>query len=138
MAHEDSIAMSHWLKKSRGNLQAASAMYSNKELCHASVHCGYYACLQLIKHILQNVIEPAIKLPRDATVHTEARNYMFHALGQLDRDSAIYFNEKFLELRVNREQSDYDDVEVTTNKAETAYKIASKVCQDIKDNFVHE
>lgn len=130
--------MSFWLKKSSGNLLAAQFMHVNEDFRHASVHCSYYACLQLIKHVCHFEMEPPVRLPRDATVHKDVVPLIFHALGAVDTVSATYFNNNFGDLRRFRDQSDYDNVEVTHDRAKKAFEIATRICENIKENLFDE
>lgn len=128
--------VSFLLKKSEGNLRVAEAMVNNGDFCHSSVHCGYYACLQLIKYVLGNKLGTPVVLQAGGSTHKEAQRLMFQALGKVDRNSAINFHNDFGQLRVYRLQSDYEDVEVTVTKANLAYGIAKRVYKDIKTNFL--
>jgi hypothetical protein len=91
----------------------------------------------LIKHVLYNVVEPRVELSKEKSVHTEARKQMFYALGRVDQNLAISFNDNYVNLYDFRTESDYENVEIAVPKAEQAYKIAVRICQDIKNNF-HE
>ena len=61
---------------------------------------------------------------------------MFRALGQVDRNSAIYFNDNFVDLHDFRKESDYDDSEVTITRAKEAFDIAVEICKKIRSSFI--
>ena len=127
--------MSHLLFKSSGNLRAAEVMKTTKDFCHSSVHCSYYACFQLAKHILCNVVNPPVSLPTDRTVHNVISLKLFHDVGKKDRNLADYINNNYSQLHTFRKQSDYEDVEVTQDQANKAYAMAERMCKGLKSNY---
>jgi uncharacterized protein (UPF0332 family) len=128
--------MSHLLFKSSGNLRAAEVMKTTRDFYHSSVHCSYYACYQLVKHIFYNVIDPPIPLPTDRTVHNIIPRTLFHEVGKYDRNLADYIHNHYAELHTFRKQSDYDDTEVTEGEANKAYELAEFICKGLRSNYV--
>lgn len=127
--------MSHLLGKSKCNLKVAEALIENNDLYHSSIHCSYYACFQLIKHILTVIRKPAVEVPRE-NAHTFVRQKIFYFLGEHDRTAAIYFNNEFVNLHTCRLDCDYENMIIDHERARKAFKIAKKVCLDLTVNFI--
>jgi hypothetical protein len=126
--------MSNLYNKSKVSIQAASALYKNDELCNASVHCSYYACVQLSKHIFLNKCEPPIIPPRRG-IHEFIASNMVTEIGKIDINFMYVFNSSFVPLRVLREEADYDNTVIDPGKAEKAYKTADKIYNGMKKVF---
>jgi len=128
--------MAHLLTKSYGNLQVAEVLVKIDDFGHASsIHCGYYACFQLIIHIFKNVINPPKEIPIDKSMHSFALKHMFVELGKIDRNFAGIFNDDFGALKDLRIDSDYKDMPIDKPKAEKAYTIAKKLYSGMETAF---
>jgi hypothetical protein len=126
--------MSPLLDKSNCNMKVAESLARNDELCPVSVHCSYYACFQLIKHLLAFVIQPSYVLPQK-NAHVKAREKMMDALAQTDRNLAFTFNNDFLSLYVFRIDSDYENIQITVPNAVDAAKLAFKIRECLTMKF---
>ena len=126
--------MSHLLKKSKSNFKVAEVTASDAELCCASVHCSYYAYFQFAKHILSYELNPPKPLPKDEA-HKFAFLWIHDALGQLDPTQAHVFNSIWVPLHTCRLESDYDNIEISRTKAESALSHAKRIITILSSTF---
>lgn len=133
--------MSKLKEKSEFNFQAARLLISNN-LYAPSVHCSYYGCFQLLKFTINNFFgvdyEKLSQLIASNTLSTHAFviKYVSDEIrANLGRDSYREFNNKIKDLKNFREESDYDNVEISLDKGERAYLFANEIRLFLSKNF---
>lgn len=123
--------MSQLLKKSAINEEAANALHK-KDLYPSVAHCAYYSCLQLIKHILLNVLQVP---PGDlATSQSSTRegsheimiNKMTRHLNKTGKDYKT-FNSKIGQLKRLRVDSDYENIMIDYSKSEESILLCQRI-----------
>ena len=121
------------LEKSKFNIDAARVLID--ENLHApSVHCSYYSCLQKIKSILPaffgityEQIDKEVS-SGNLNEHSYLIRYIseqiHHNLGFIEyRD----FKNKIGDLKEFRVESDYKNIEITSDQSEKAYRKATEI-----------
>jgi len=68
--------------------------------------------------------------------HTYIIKYISHEIRKnFGREDYRVFNNKIKDLKTFREQSDYDDIEVSIDEGNKAYKYANDILSFLKRNF---
>ncbi len=136
--------MSNFKFKYEENLRAAQLLVQ-KEYFSASVHCYYYACVQLMLHILRfdvGISEEDIDVQqREASksinggFHSWIINKMFELLMVKNFIAASEFNDWIGELKSMRVRADYKEEILTKNKTKAIGEKVSFVIETLKNNF---
>lgn len=119
--------------------QAAGLILINQNHFSSSVHCSYYSCIQLMKHILlfseEKTEEELFSMQKSASqnLHEFLINYFIRQLREnnvysLYRDSIG----KLGELKVLRNNSDYTETIIDETKARRASDLSLKILKDLK------
>ena len=120
--------MSHLENKSSHNIKAAKLLMDKSDFHCSSVHCSYYSCVQLSKHILYRI---GFKKEADNSrqkFHNYFKDTIFGYLRDKNqRFDAVDFRNFVQELNTLRAEADYQDVEIDKPKADEAHKKAEKV-----------
>ena len=124
--------MSHLLNKSVINLQASYYLKEDKTCFCSSIHCSYYACVQMAKHVLVNDFGHSERhIDRQSAVvkgfHTYFINEIFLNLRGISSRDARDFRSTIKDLRNFRRESDYKDMEILKPKSDSAYNKAIDV-----------
>jgi hypothetical protein len=118
---------------------AAGLILINQNHYSSSVHCSYYSCIQLMKHILllneEKTEQELFKKQQSASqnLHEFLINYFVRQL-RVNNLYAQYRNTigKLTELKVLRNDSDYREVVIDETKAKFASDLSLKILRDLK------
>ena len=114
----------------------------------SSIHCSYYACLQLMKHIQRSdfgMTEQEIKnesraIKQDS--HIFLINFFKTKLSckqGLSRREQLIISDDFAtfmaELKQIRVKADYDNIEIKSNEAKKSLKMSNEIILILKTNF---
>ena len=133
--------MSKLRQKSDFNIDAASALLE-QSLFAPSVHCSYYSCFQLLKYTIKDFFgvdyetqAVNISMTKQKT-HQYVVNYITNELISLtsiieSRD----FKRKINDLKQFRVESDYENIEVNSEKGNEAFNKANEIRSYIIKNF---
>lgn len=133
--------------KSTENFQLAKRILDEKKGCYASsVHCAYYACVQLMLHILRTDLAKS-----EAEIEAESmegskneggfHNWIIKGISQAFflRDKKYVesrdFADKINELKGLRVKADYKNVEINEKKAKKAVEYAESVTFALQKYF---
>ncbi|TVQ76376.1 MAG: hypothetical protein EA358_09540 [Flavobacteriales bacterium] len=129
--------MEHLKNKSELNLGAAELLHQQ---CYypSVVHCAYYSCIQLMKHIWLNSMG---KTEQDLRVLNSSTNQGSHEIlinqlksfiqskSQNDRD----FNRDILILKRLRVNADYDDISIDYTKSNQSIVLSKTTISILKE-----
>jgi len=133
--------MSKLREKSKFNLDAAEVLIT-KNLYAPSVHCSYYSCFQRIKcifpeyfNLTYNQIDSTV-----ASIKTSEHNYLIHYLSnqikqKLGDVEYRNFNNDIKDLKLFRTESDYKEIEVTSDLSNKALKLAKRINSFLDTTF---
>ncbi len=132
--------MSELRQKSGENLKASDLLI-RASFYNSSVHCAYYACVQLMLHILRS----DLGMTEKEISNGDSENGGFHAwiiniigtafLKKKKTEEGRTFRSQIESLRKFRRKSDYDNYLIDERKAKQAKENAESITQLIKDNF---
>jgi len=133
--------MSKLREKSDFNISAATILI--KENYYApSVHCSYYSCFQLLKFTIKEFfgIDYATLSTNISTsgqkTHQYVINYIAGELNQLVGETeSRSFKRKIKDLKQFREESDYENIEVSIDQGNDALIKANEIRQYLITNF---
>ncbi len=124
--------------KSEENLQAAKFLI-NKQLFNSSIHCAYYACVQLLSFITLNNLKIS---KQDFDEGVEAKSSHLWLSQQFwnyfctqNYDDACDFRDTFGAIRGNRKQADYKAKKFTKAEADAHLKEATDFINQLKIHF---
>jgi len=124
--------------KSQFNMDAANFLIE-KNLYASSVHCSYYSCIQLAKHVLLNklgITEQILKQNYTKPIgsHNIIREAIIKELKSRtnDRFKITQFNTKFGIVKQLREESDYHEVVIDSKKATDSVKHSTFINEILK------
>ena len=133
--------MSHFLQKSDDNLQAAQKLIHEHFLHAPSVHCSYYSCLQLMTHILYNVLNvPPNDIRQDSKSartgsHEIIINRLVRDLHIISPQASVSFNRQIGLLKNKRVTSDYEDRIIEPTFSQGALKEANEIIRLLKQSY---
>lgn len=128
--------MGHLKNKSELNLGAAELLHQ-QSYYPSVVHCAYYSCIQLMKHIWLNSMG---KTEQDLKVLNNSNNQGSHEIlinqlksfiqskSQNDRD----FNRDILILKRLRVNADYDDISIDYTKSNQSISLSKATLSILK------
>ena len=118
---------------------AAGLILINQNHFSSSVHCSYYSCIQLMKHILLSnggKTEEELYVMQKSTNQNLHEFLINHFIRQLRQNNVYhtYRNSigKLAELKVLRNDSDYKEITIDETKAILASDLSSKILKDLK------
>lgn len=117
------------VEKSNKNIESARLLME-EELWNSSVHCSYYACLQIIKQIVYNLKTKRIadqQLSRGDTHRYLIQCMVSDLAGKAYRDGGmlqIDFQSKISELKGRRESADYSETIINEVDSDAAQNLA--------------
>lgn len=132
--------MSFLKEKSKSNKDAAELLQKSNMFV-SSVHCSYYCCLQLMKHLVAVKLGITYENQENEIKHTnsKAHVYVINKIGTpsnikdpLDRREFIANINQLKDLRV---ESDYKNISIDKSKSQKAYSTACSVIEQLKTNF---
>lgn len=134
--------MSYLKNKSEFNIEAAKKLIENN-LYAPSVHCSYYSCFQMLKFKMKdffgityeqlgsNISSSSIRGTHEYIISFYKESIREYS----DRQRALTFSRNIKELKLFREKSDYEDIEITKTESDKAFKKAEVVLNFIKTYF---
>ncbi|SMO77661.1 HEPN domain-containing protein [Saccharicrinis carchari] len=133
--------MSKLRQKSDFNISAADALLQ-KNLYAPSVHCSYYSCFQLLKYTIKEFFgedyeAQAVNIAASQQkTHQHVVNYVSNELkGLAGIEESRKFKRTIKDLKQFRTESDYENVEVNSDKGNNAYTKANEIRSYIIKNF---
>lgn len=136
--------MSELLKKSKENLVSADLLLNRHDKWSSSIHCSYYACLQIVLHIIESDLPKYEKfksnyLAKALPTDDKTLHYLYLRFIQEDliRDKSTFsfgqvFSSYMFPLKGDRNSSDYTMQEVTKPKAIKCFERATTIVKDLK------
>lgn len=133
--------MSKLKEKSELNLTAAEYLI-NKDLYAPSVHCSYYACFQLMKYTIKEFFGMEYDELTDNIAKNRLNTHGYiikYVLDEIqsnwDRFEYSKFSRKIKDLKNFREESDYDNIEISIDQSNKAFQYAKDIRNFLKSNF---
>ncbi len=127
------MEMSKLKEKSSFNIAAAKLLIDNNLYC-SSVHCSYYSCFQLLKFTINDFfgIDYTTLGTQIAQSRKNSHRYIIEYIEvEIQNNVGLReernFHHKIKDLKNFREESDYEEVEITNEQGQKAYKIANEV-----------
>jgi len=127
--------------KSELNIEAARKLIE-ENLYAPSVHCSYYSCFQLLKFKMNDFFDVTYEqLTADISSSPKGTHeYIIDFYIQTIRNNAnnwksVDFKRNIKDLKLFREKSDYEDINITKNQSDKAYRTAEYLLKFIKDTF---
>lgn len=135
-----SIWMPNIKSKSIENFKAAKLLSKDgNKMYSASIHCAYYSCFQLVKHILAKIrYIPYSKQETDAIdskigTHNFIIETMRNDLLSIKEEEAYdIFDNNITELKRLRKIADYDNVIISPEEAKDAVNMADETLETLK------
>lgn len=124
------------LKKSTSSLEASSLL-KDEEHFASSVHCAYYSCIQLMRHILFNCynIDETIFDSSANTNSTGSHMYLMNELTKLIHGKNFEireFKSNFRNIKYYRKKADYQQIVIFQKDSNNAYSIALNINRTLK------
>ena len=127
------------LENKSNESHAAGLILINQNHFSSSVHCSYYSCIQLMKHLLllnEGKTEQELFLMQQSAnqnLHEFLINYFIRQL----RDNNVYTQYrdsigKLGQLKVLRNDSDYREIIIDKTKAKLASDLSLRILKDFK------
>ena len=118
---------------------AAGLILINQNHFSSSVHCSYYSCIQLMKHILlfnEGKTEEELFAMQKSASQNLHEFLINHFISQL-RENNVYtlYRDsigKLGQLKVLRNNSDYKEIVIDETKARLASDLSLKILKDLK------
>ena len=127
--------------KSNENLVAANLLIQNGKYA-SSVHCAYYSCLQLIKHIINKYVGKSYKMQDGEAFHhrKSSHGYLLNEIVKnLNQKNGVNFantvRRAFFELKDDRLKADYQNISINKIEAEASYLISNQVQNILKSVY---
>lgn len=135
------LFMSKLRQKSDFNINSAEYLIASAFYA-PSVHCSYYSCFQLLKYTIKEFF--GIDYDTLATnisnsqynTHKYVINYVTDELtGFVGIEESRKFKRTINDLKLFREESDYENIEINLDKGEAALRKAKEIRQYLVTNF---
>lgn len=126
--------------KSGENIKAAQSLIDDK-FYSSSIHCSYYSCLQLIKHIMihkYGMSEDDIYWEQKSKPNENSHTYLINFIGKKIREKSNNIedfretNSNLVNLKTTRNESDYQEKEIIEDISNTSLATAKKVLSVLK------
>ncbi len=133
--------MSKIRQKSDFNIHAAERLL--QETYYApSVHCSYYSCFQLLKYTIKeffnvDYVTQAVNISSSGQgTHQYVINYVTSELRKfVSPEEYRNFKRTIKDLKQFRLESDYDDIEIDSDKGNKAFNKAKEIRTYLIKNF---
>jgi hypothetical protein len=120
--------MSELSNKAEINIDAAKKLLDSTHFC-SSVHCSYYSCVQLMKHIIIHKIgmsEENISLEEKRSPMLGSHGLyinltLTYLKSNVKRDDWKLFNDEIVKLKRARRDADYIDVTIDYDSSRFSY-----------------
>ncbi|MEM7656029.1 MAG: HEPN domain-containing protein [Bacteroidota bacterium] len=133
--------MSELLNKSEQNIDAADYLIRQKQLYAPSVHCSYYACVQLMKYLLltrhhftQESLDQEIR-EQNTGFHPFSRKQLCNRIRSIHPRDAASLNRWLKDLYNFRVESDYLEKHIGQAAAGKAQHIADSIIETLKEHY---
>lgn len=135
------LFMSKLRQKSDFNINSAEYLIASAFYA-PSVHCSYYSCFQLLKYTIKEFF--GIDYDTLATnisnsqynTHKYVINYVTDELTRfVGIEESRKFKRTINDLKLFREESDYENIEINLDKGEAALRKAKEIRQYLVTNF---
>jgi len=119
-------------------MEAVNILLGNNKLA-PSVHCAYYACLQMSKHVLHHFchIDYAMQdlESKRKGSHFYVSNKTSHELKKIGHFPFVDYNTYYSKLKKLRKKSDYNNEAITDTDANIAKQSAECLLNILNNNF---
>lgn len=133
--------MSKLKQKSEFNIDAAKLLIK-KAYYAPSVHCSYYSCFQLMKFTIKDFsgIDYETQSVNISTTGQHTHQYIINFISDelkkfVGIEESRIFKRTIKDLKQFREESDYENIEVSHDKGQTALDKANEIRQYLITNF---
>lgn len=133
--------MSKLREKSEFNIDAAEYLFK-KSLYAPSVHCSYYSCFQLLKYTIKIFfdIDYDVQTSNITSSKQSSHKYVInYVCGKLESfvsfEESRKFRHKIKDLKQFRIESDYENIEVSSDKGDIALRKAKEIRTYLITNF---
>lgn len=133
--------MSKLKEKSNFNYEAAKELL-DKNLFAPSVHCSYYSCFQLLKYTIKHFFDKDynVQCNERTKAKQKSHQYVIHYISNelvllANKYDSRDFRRKINDLRNFRNESDYENIEITYQKGIDAFNKADEIRKYIYKNF---
>jgi uncharacterized protein (UPF0332 family) len=119
-------------------MEAVNILLDNNKLA-PSIHCAYYACLQMSKHVLHHFCYIDYDKQQSDTKGSDSHFYISdktaHELKKIGHLSFVDYNKYYSKLKKLRKKSDYNNETITDTDANEAKESAECLLDILKKNF---
>jgi len=127
------------LNKSKESIEA-SEFLKNENLFASSVHCSYYSCIQLMRHILFNIQnEDENTFDNGQNINQAgSHNYLLSILTNDLKNHEIdirTFRNQFRNIKDLRKNADYKQLVILEIDCNNAYNLALKINRTLKNIY---
>ena len=126
--------MSNYNNKSSNNLSVASDLHTSNHFCQ-SVHCSYYATLQMMDHILLTKTNGigALGIQNNQKNGQSSHNDKFSLFvlsfkKRMSKKDLNDINTEFFKIKNLRKKGDYSDKLVTQKESKNSLDSSNKIC----------
>ena len=133
--------MSNLKQKSAFNYTAAELLIE-KSLYAPSVHCSYYACFQLLKHIINEFfgVDYVAQAQQISSSGQQTHQYVVNFISDELKELAGFeesrrFKRTIKDLKQFRVESDYQDIEIGSDQGNKAFNKAKEIKSYLSENF---
>jgi uncharacterized protein (UPF0332 family) len=129
--------MNGFLEKAKLNLIAAEVLLE-KSLYASSVHCSFYACLQVAFHVLFVILKQDEKKvlndmrQKKKGKHQHVSDLIVEEIVKKNRKDAEWFSRNFSELKTLRVKADYKDETISLDEGQDALNTTNAINNLIK------
>jgi uncharacterized protein (UPF0332 family) len=124
--------------KSTENIEAMDILINNGKYT-PSIHCAYYSCLQLSKHILSQYCSIDYEQQDTESSGRGSHNYIIKELSiqleKIGRFQKLNYNNNINKLKMLRKISDYNNQTITENEANRAKVMANDIINILNKNY---
>ena len=130
------------LLSQKSDFNYASAEHLQKATYYCSVvHCAYYSCLQLMKHILLNNVGKTSEQIREESSKDPLGNgfhaYMISSTAKFlfpeNKKQAVMFVTEMHSLRKLRSKADYEEVNIDVKMGKSSIELSQKINKILKN-----
>ncbi len=133
--------MSEFENKSSQNIIAAQVLIE-EALFAPSIHCSYYSCLQLCKHVLKYIIKISDQQIKDELGKPNLKSHeliregiLDNLKGKLNDKEYMNFNSTFNSLKRSREMADYTETDIRRELAMESVEKSKSLAAIIKRQY---
>ena len=119
-------------EKSEFNIASAEILYTQNYYA-PSVHCAYYACFQLMKHIISERFHISYEEQEAETRASNNPNTHSYVIGKIrneirsDRERFREINYQLGDLRNFRNKADYDNIQIDSELSDKAIRFSKNL-----------